>query len=103
MELKEKTNMSQEQTPTREWRSRVEGVGFKGSLLSNFPDLPPFPHDQDPRHCVGIHALARRKPPFQARELQPQHLAVRFCLTHKAKSPVLSPKKGTSYHPSSQG
>jgi hypothetical protein len=37
----------------------------------------------------GIHDLSR----IRARELQPQHPAVRFCLTPKAKSPVLRPQK----------
>ncbi|MFH1488693.1 MAG: hypothetical protein ABII06_07305, partial [Pseudomonadota bacterium] len=45
--------------------SRVEGVGFKGPLYSNFLDLLPSRHDQTPGHCAGIHTLVGSKPHFR--------------------------------------
>ena len=49
--------------------------------LLKFPQFAALPAKSSPWHCVGIHALAGLRPPFQVSELQPQNPAVRFCLT----------------------
>jgi len=48
---------------------------------------------QAPWRCVGIPALDEPKPSFHARQLNPQHPVVGFCLTHKVESPIVCLQK----------
>jgi hypothetical protein len=53
----------------------------------------PFKHNQAARHCLHLHAFAFLSDAFHARAFRTQYPATIFCLTHKAKSPILHPLK----------